>query len=366
MCMLAAGCTTPYRHPVLIPADAVFSGVADAFKSSDGQLVPEVDLVAIHGIGFHDVSWVRQMIAQLAPPLGFNWDGNLPQPVSLAYGAQLYAVVLSDPTRRLRLSAVLWSPISSQAKKTLCYDVNEVTSTCTDAASFFREHRASLNGFGKSQILDDRLSDATFYMGDEGGRRIRAAVEDALLRTLSTEGTTLAQLESGATATSRAVPLYVVSESLGSKVVIDSLQELETNKQAPEFAKDTRSHIGALYLLANQLPLLNLGARGNSEAGTPDAYAHLKTFARARNSRRQERNLAPVPIHIVAFSDPNDLLTYQLAADSVPREDAIISNVVVSNDTTYLWLFENPATAHENYILTTSVANAIARGSGAL
>ena len=53
-------------------------------------------------------------------------------------------------------------------------------------------------------------------------------------------------------------------------------------------------------------------------------------------------------------------------ADAVPREDAIISNVVVSNDTTYLWLFENPATAHENYILTTSVANAIAHGSAAL
>jgi isocitrate dehydrogenase (NAD+) len=56
----------------------------------------------------------------------------------------------------------------------------------------------------------------------------------------------------------------------------------------------------------------------------------------------------------------------QLAADALAREDAIISNVIVSNDATYLWLVENPATAHENYILTSRVAAAIAHGSNAL
>lgn len=85
----------------------MFPGVADAFTSSDGKPVPEVDLVAIHGIGFHDVTWVRQMVMQLAPALGFNWNGNLPDPMALAYGAQLYTVTLSDATRRLQFSAVI-------------------------------------------------------------------------------------------------------------------------------------------------------------------------------------------------------------------------------------------------------------------
>ena len=303
---------------------------------------------------------------QLAPALGFNWNGNLPDPMALAYGAQLYTVTLSDATRRVQFSAVIRSPISSEAKKTLCYDVNQVTSMCTASASFSKDHRAYLNGYGKSAILDDLLSDATLYIGDEGGRRIREAVEDALLRALSTDGTTLAQLEAGAVATSKSEPLFVVSESLGSKIIIDSLQELETNKKAAEFAKNTRSHTGALFLLANQVPLLNLGARGNSTSGTPDAYAHLKAFATARTSSRQEHSLAQVPIHIVAFSDPNDLLTYQLPKDSLSRDDAIIINIIVSNDATYLWLIESPAAAHENYILTILVADAIAHGSAAL
>lgn len=365
LCVFAAGCTTPYRHPVLRPVDEVFPGVADAFTSSDGKPVPEVDLVAIHGIGFHDITWVRQMVMQLAPALGFNCNGNLPDPMALAYGAQLYTATLSDATRRLQFSAVIWSPISSEAKKTLCYDANQVTSMCAASASFSKDHRAYLNGYGKSAILDDLLSEATFYMGDEGGRRVREAVEDALLRALSTDGTTLAQLEAGAVATSKSEPLFVMSESLGSKIIIDSLQELET-KKAAEFAKNTRSHTGALFLLANPVPLLNLGARGNSTSGRPDASAHLKAFATARTSRRQEHSLAQVPIHIVAISDPNDLLTYQLPKDSLSRDDAIITNIIVSNDVTYLWLIESLAAAHENLILTSLVADAIALGSAAL
>jgi hypothetical protein len=39
--------------------------------------------------------------------------------------------------------------------------------------------------------------------------------------------------------------------------------------------------------------------------------------------------------------------------DAVRREDANISNVIVSNDCSYLWLFENPSNAHTKYFKTT-------------
>jgi hypothetical protein len=72
------------------------------------------------------------------------------------------------------------------------------------------------------------------------------------------------------------------------------------------------------------------------------------------------------PGHVIAFSDPNDIFSYQLQSDALREEGAIISNVVVSNDHTILGLYENPGNAHTCYIQNSPVANAIAHGSGAL
>jgi hypothetical protein len=364
--IVLAGCTTPYRHPRLLPVDAGFSGVADAFTSADHQAVPEVDLLLVHGMGYHDESWVQTMVGQLAPALGFAWNPGtaLPPAIHIANGALLYLVTLSDSTRQLQIAAVLWSPITSSAKKTLCYDVSQPTSLCTDPAAFSKDSRARLNAYLKSQIMDDKLADVTFYLGEEGGGLIREAVEDAMLRSLSTQQIGLAQLQAGAVATAKSAPLFVISESLGSKIVVDSLQDIEDDRKAVDFARDTRSHIGALFLLANQIPILNLGARNGS--GQPDPYRHLKNFARARSSQRASTGLRQQPLHVVAFSDPNDVFSYQLMADAIPREDAIISNVLVSNDCTWLGIYEDADTAHVDYIDTTPVAEAIAHGSAGL
>ena len=67
--------------------------------------------------------------------------------------------------------------------------------------------------------------------------------------------------------------------------------------------------------------------------------------------------------HSLAFSDPGDIFSYVLPKDEVPREDAIISNVIVSNDCSYMGVFENPSNAHTTYIQNNPVANAIAHGS---
>jgi hypothetical protein len=218
-----------------------------------------------------------------------------------------------------------------------------------------------LNGNIKSQIMDDRLSD---YLGPGGGELIRESVDDAWLRSLSTGHTTLAQVKGGTVPAAKSTPLFIISESLGSKIAIDALEEIESPENAKEFAKDVRSHIHAFYLLANQIPILNLGARDSN--GNPDIYQHLKTFANKRNAQRRSKNLSDTPLHVVAFSNPSDLFSYVLPTNAVPREDAIISNVVISNDCTYLGVFENPANAHTQYIQNNPVANAIAKGSGTL
>jgi hypothetical protein len=215
--------------------------------------------------------------------------------------------------------------------------------------------------------MDDRLSDVTFYLGDNRGELIRAVVDDALLRSLSTGHTTLAQVKAGTVPTAKSTPLFIISESLGSKIAVDSLEEIESVnglESAKEFAKDTRSHIHAMYLLANQIPILNLGA--HNADGTPNVYQHLATFAHKRNAQRQHNQATPIPLHIVAFSDPSDIFSYVLPEGAVTGEDTIISNVIDSNDCIVLGIYKDPSKAHTLYIQNSPVANAIAHGSGIL
>jgi hypothetical protein len=360
----SAACTTPYRSPVLRPSTAGFAGIDSAFGPGDGA-APEVDVLLVHGMGTHDQSWVQSDVSVLVRALGFSWDGNLPPPQTLENGASLYGVNLQQGPRALRVAAVLWSPITSPAKATLCYDVNEVTPLCSNKAAFDTDKRARANGYLKSQIMDELLSDVAFYLNEDGGRLIREAVQDAVLRSLSVEGMTLSQVRAGATPTAKAnVPLFIVSESLGSKIVVDALQAFESSERTAVFAQQTRANVRALFLLANQIPILNLGVR--STTGQPDSYRHLKEFARARTATRQSTDASTIPLHVVAFSDPNDVLSYQLVSDAIPPEDAIISNVVVSNDCTVLGIYENPDVAHTGYLGTKPVETAIAHGSTAM
>jgi hypothetical protein len=355
-------CSSPYRKPELTPPENGFSGIGDAFKAADGSAVPEVDVLLVHGMGYHDKDWIIPMIQPLAVALGFDPNIALPASEPLPNGAELYQVILRDSNRTLQVSVALWSPITASAKQTLCYDLNSPTILCPGSLAPYK--RAKLNGYIKSQIMDDRLSDVTFYLGPGGGELIREAIDDAWLRSLSTGHTTLAQVKAGTVPTAKSTPLFIISESLGSKIAVDSLEEIESLKSAQEFAKDVRSHIHALYLLANQIPILNLGA--HHADGSPDIYEHLKKFANKRRTHRHTRNLTDTPLHVVAFSDPSDVFSYVLPKDAVPREDAIISNVIVSNDCILLGIYKDPAKAHTLYIQNSPVANAIARGSGTL
>jgi hypothetical protein len=133
----STSCSTPYRKPVLTPPENDFSGIADAFTAADGSAVPEVDVLPVHGMGYHDSTWIPTMIQPLAVALGFDPNIALPTPTQPPNAAQLYEVTLHDSTRTLQIAAILWSPITAGAKKYLCFDVNSATLLCTDKTAFY-------------------------------------------------------------------------------------------------------------------------------------------------------------------------------------------------------------------------------------
>ena len=70
--MASTSCSSPYRKPELTPSESGFSGIADAFKAADGSDVPEVDVLLVHGMGYHDSTWIQTMVQPLAVALGFD------------------------------------------------------------------------------------------------------------------------------------------------------------------------------------------------------------------------------------------------------------------------------------------------------
>jgi len=67
---------------------------------------------------------------------------------------------------------------------------------------------------------------------------------------------------------------------------------------------------------------------------------------------------------VVAFSDPNDLLSYRITAAHLAEHfrDFRVVNVMVSNDTTYFGYVERPDTARCGYAWNSHVYGMLARG----
>jgi hypothetical protein len=106
----STSCSSPYRRP---PENG-FSGIADAFKAVDGKPVPEVDVLLVHGMSYHDKDWIIPMIQPLAVALGV--DSNIALPL-IGTTAQRRTTLSSDPARLQSNAANRRSPLESHHGK---------------------------------------------------------------------------------------------------------------------------------------------------------------------------------------------------------------------------------------------------------
>jgi hypothetical protein len=160
----------------------------------------------------------------------------------------------------------------------------------------------------------------------------------------------------------------VVSHSLGSFLVFSTLRDPvtasrcaalenaplppESDRATPvsETAEDRATcyileHTSMLYFFANQIPLLYLATvvppqgTGPAQAG---AGADLSTQMQTLQAVR--RYFGKTGIHITAFSDPSDLLSWHFP----PIANTVVENCFVRN-TFWHWLIASPEGAHTNY-----------------
>jgi pimeloyl-ACP methyl ester carboxylesterase len=344
LALLLAACSTPYRPPRLVDAGTAYPGLIDLAAQSG-----TADVLLVHGICTHDASWAGLVVSQLMRSLTAATTSPAPARVGGGPQVQIVPSTVETPAGRLRFNALIWSPLTNGLKRQLCYDQSDKSALCTGEPPY-PYTRARLNARFKDGLIDDCLSDALIYQGvarDDIQRHMR----DAVLQVMAAGGTS---------------PLVVISHSMGSKILFDTL--LRMTQEAPGsraalVATQAVDRMRFLVMAANQIPLLSLADQqlvppAGLAPSVPDSLQLLlqKRLA-AKGPAAGDRHLT-----LVAFTDPNDLLSYTLQPEKYAREGITVYNILVSNAPTYFGLLERPDYAHLDYLTNPDVGRLIACG----
>lgn len=352
---LLAACSTPYSPPVVIRDSTPFPGIATLVRNGGGR---PLDVILVHGMCTHDAAWANHRIDRIAGVV----SANVPdQAAAGANGIQLIERSQQVGGTQVRFHALIWSPLTAPLKRQLGYDNTGAPSDCSAASTSGGEckpRRASLNGSVKDKLLNDCLSDAMIYEGAS-----RAAIRDAMVESVSRI------IESNPSGDRT---LAVVAESLGSKILFDALSSMLESRQPRTQALGQQAvrRLGLLYMAGNQLPILGLAEQDierRPDTRSSETQDSLQRFLELRRRQSMPRAEQVARLAVVAFTDPNDLLSYRLlparyAAPDMRVADVAVADVLVSNAKTWLGLIEDPVAAHLDYLANQEVADLIACG----
>ncbi|NIA53774.1 hypothetical protein HAV22_08910 [Massilia sp. TW-1] len=355
---LLAACATPYRPAVVVHDSATFPGIAGIVAVAGSR---PVDVLLVHGMCTHDRAWAEHQIDRIA---GIVAD-HAPAASATARAPAPARIEVVESTRRLaggtvRFHALVWSPLTAPLKHQLDFDLTGRPTDCAGAGAC-KPRRAALNAYVKVNLLDDCLADAVIYEGES-----HVAIRDAMVRTIA---------QVIANDPDSEAPLVVVAESLGSKMLFDALSAMleSWQPQTRALGQQAARRLGLLFMAGNQLPILGLAEQSGGAGGVggmggmsgigaipvQDSLQHFLDLRRRQPNRRAE---ALQRLAVVAFTDPNDLLSYRLLPARYAAPDVAVADVLVSNDRTWLGWIENPLTAHLDYLANPDVATMVACG----
>jgi len=351
---LLAACTTPYRPPVVVRDSAPFPGIVNLVQAGSKR---PLDVILVHGMCTHDASWANHGIDRIAGVV----SANVPRQAAAGpNGIQLVERTQQVGGTPVRFHALIWSPLTAPLKRQLDYDNTGSPNDCSPAGrGECKPKRAWLNGYVKDRLLNDCLSDAVIYEGAS-----RNAIRDAMVESVSRI------IESNPNGDHT---LAVVAESLGSKILFDALSSMLESRQprTQALGQQAARRLGLLYMAGNQLPILGLAEQDierrpdNRSAAAPDSLQRFLELRRRQAAAPLAESSARLAV--VAFTDPNDLLSYRLlparyAAPDMPVPDVAVVDVLVSNARTWLGLIEDPVAAHLDYLENPEVGELIACG----
>jgi hypothetical protein len=338
----------------------------------------------VHGVGDHMPGYTTQFLEKLAKELNLNvrseGQKNIELNTPLFPGKNLGNLRIShllneQNGKELTFYELTWSEITRQEKALLDFD--------NSGEYDFR--RARMNAMLK-KFSNDTGPDPIIYLGQSRVPILAAYAQSFCWMAtkdweeLPDSGKHACLGLTDASAERIANNNYVIiSHSLGSRIAIDGTQRIASLLANPE------KHLGSnqivtfstkaiqalqnkripIFMLSNQLPILQLGRELPEVAGQEASYCDPK------GANYNKRMLSET--EIIAFSDPNDLLSYGIPPGFAEkyidsRLCARITNVNINiakiMDAFGMTDLANPMQAHVGYDTDDRVVALIAKGIG--
>ena len=351
-----------------------FGGIESSFAKTEGQ----TKLLQIHGVGNHVPGYSTEFLDKLAKELDMPVRNSQYKEIQLTNPRfpdknlgilRVKRLLNEEETQELLFYELTWSEITAKKKAELNYDTS----------GEYSYHRADINDMLK-RFSNDTSPDPMIYLGHRHDE-ILASFTTAFCWMISADWDQLPE-KSNQTCnplteealTNLSVDEYsFVSHSLGSRIMIDGMQDIAKrfadkngqNNLLPEVStliNQFRNKKITIYMLSNQLPLLQMGR---------EVVGESEEYCRANGISYNDRIVDKT--NIIAFSDPNDILSYAIPEGFVEKNlDSRlcidITNITINvADVFDLFGFgelASPIGAHTAYDNDDRVVALIAKGVG--
>jgi len=243
--------------------------------------------------------------------------------------------------KNIQLRALHWSDLTLSRKWRL---------ESIDADPNMASNRAGVTNMVRQHLINDGFSDALMYTGVYREPIIQRVIDNIQEMNEAQPG---------------AINIFITF-SLGSSILLDAIEELEKRGSG----KLLEGRVELVYMLANQVPLINLGTEKLKKSqpialSEPGPYRYLEKVLNTTALKAEEKP----KVRVIAFTDPNDLLSYPLDASSMGNLQDVYVNVAVSvaQRTYYIPFLKefsvvNYFEAHTGYVYNDSVRQLLLYG----
>lgn len=355
-----------------------FTGIKQRLQKHSGK----VKVLMTHGVGDHIPGYSTEFMEKLAAELDLNVRSRASKNISLTHpenpGVNLGNLRVTRYLNKERNEEMLfyeltWSEITKDQKALLAFDNSGEYS--------FR--RTEVNNMMKG-FANDTGPDPIIYLGESRGDILAAFGQSFCWMAQgnwdhlpSEHGRPVcSSLKAKASQFIEEDEFVFVSHSLGSRITIDGMQliaeklqkfepEADEQAEAKRIIQAIQKKHVPIFMLSNQLPMLQLGRT------LPEVSSQKQNYCTPDAPYYDERMVNQTSI--IAFSDPNDLLSYAIPPgfsntylDSrlCTKVTNVNINVAHIMDIFGLGKVANPLTAHIGYDTDERVIALLAKGVG--
>ncbi len=353
----------------------------DGLKPNLYQAHGKTKVLMIHGVGNHSPGYATEFAEKLAKELDLSVTAKQHKNIKLTSptdktkklgNLRIQRFLDKTKQKELLFYELTWSEITAKYKEILAYDNSGEYS--------FR--RTKVNEMMK-KFSNDTGPDPIIYLGESREDILTAFTQSFCWMASGNwedlpDGSPDACWSKNLSSVESILKDHYafVSHSLGSRIAIDGFQkiaEILGNKNKKQKISEKQKIIAMalknkqlpLYMMSNQLPMLQLGR------SLPEVNNQKQDYCEPQGKFYSQRILSKTPI--IAFSDPNDLLSY-----AIPQKFAdtyldsrlcfevtnININIAKVFDIFGLGEIANPLEAHVGYDTDDRVVGLIAKGIG--